>query len=190
MTRLCGCGRRSWARPCRTCRILARSPRWPGARMGGSSPVATSRAPFGCGRSHLTGEPPASRSSLDSGSNDRTIRLWEAQEGRTRLVFSGHSGVVEGLAFTPDGGSLLSGSEDGTMLLWEVERGLCVRALQGYAPTLYDLDWSPDGKELASVGSDTEVCLWEVEGHKPPRVLRGHTWTVYGVAWRPDGRVL
>src|SRR5439155_14424777 len=79
---------------------------------------------------------------LASGSNDRTIRLWEAQEGRTRLVFSGHSGVVEGLAFTPDGGSLLSGSEDGTMLLWEVERGLCVRVIQGYAPTLYDLDWS------------------------------------------------
>src|SRR5258708_4359478 len=34
-TRLCGCGRRSWARPSRMCRILARSPRWPGTLSGG-----------------------------------------------------------------------------------------------------------------------------------------------------------
>src|SRR5260221_6684388 len=54
---------------------------------------------------------------LASGSNDRTIRLWEAQEGRTRLVLSGHSGLVEGLAVSPDAGCPLSWSAGGSLVL-------------------------------------------------------------------------
>ena len=46
-----GSGIRSWAPSWRRCRIPARSPRWPGVRMGTCSPVATSRARSGCGRS-------------------------------------------------------------------------------------------------------------------------------------------
>ena len=76
---------------------------------------------------------------------DHTIRLWDVEQGNSRMVLHGHAADVYSLAFTPDSRSLLSGSEDGTLRLWEVERGQCVRVLQGYDACLYDLDWSPDG---------------------------------------------
>ena len=93
---------------------------------------------------------------------DATIRLWDGQEGTLRAVLQGHSGIVYGLAFTPDSRRLLSGSDDGTLRLWEVESRQCMRVLKGYADSLYDLAWSPDGTQLASAGSQTVVSIWEV----------------------------
>jgi len=52
----CGSGTRSWAPPSRMCRILARSTRWLGVRMGTCWSVATSRARCGCGRSGTAGQ--------------------------------------------------------------------------------------------------------------------------------------
>src|SRR5205807_1499548 len=51
----CGAGRRSWAPPCRSCRIPVRSSRWPGAPMGAYSPVATHWARSGCGSGSRAG---------------------------------------------------------------------------------------------------------------------------------------
>ena len=52
---------------------------------------------------------------LASGSQDRTVRLWDAVTGEQKQVFTGHMGQVWRVVFSPDGTELASVSVDGTV---------------------------------------------------------------------------
>jgi WD40 repeat protein len=49
----------------------------------------------------------------------RTIRFWDVATGKELGRFSGYSGDVTALAFTPDGKRLVAGLSNGTALVWE-----------------------------------------------------------------------
>jgi eukaryotic-like serine/threonine-protein kinase len=55
---------------------------------------------------------------LVSGGNDRTVRVWRADDGKELRCFKGHSDKVCGVAFRPDGKAVYSGSADGTIRYW------------------------------------------------------------------------
>ena len=57
---------------------------------------------------------------LASGSEDGTIRLWDASTSRHIRTLTAHTGTVESVAFSPDGNTIASGSGDGTVLLWQL----------------------------------------------------------------------
>src|SRR6266436_8668370 len=59
-----------------------------------------------------------------SGSEDRTIRVWNAMTGETTAgPFIGHTSSVNSVAFSPDGQHVVSGSEDRTIRLWNAMTG-------------------------------------------------------------------
>ena len=91
---------------------------WPLATLQGHSGVVWGVALSGDGRL------------LASGSQDGTVKLWEAPRGRLRATLQGHSGGVEGVALSADGGLLASGGFDGTVRLWEASSGACLRVLR------------------------------------------------------------
>src|SRR5947209_483206 len=57
---------------------------------------------------------------LASGSEDDTVKLWDARTGELERTLLGHGSRIECLAFSPDGGRLASGSDDGTVRLWDL----------------------------------------------------------------------
>src|SRR5262245_11812940 len=58
-----------------------------------------------------------------SGSDDDTIKLWDAATGALIRTFEGHSGWVSSVAFSADGARVLSGSRDKTIKLWDAATG-------------------------------------------------------------------
>jgi WD40 repeat protein len=54
---------------------------------------------------------------LASGSEDRTVRLWEVHSSALLRILSGHTNWVWSIAFNPEGTRLASGSEDRTAKL-------------------------------------------------------------------------
>ena len=122
--------------------------------------------------------------------SDKTIWLWDVEQGRCRAVLHGHTAAVHRLTFAPDSSLLLSSSTDGTLRVWNVENYQCVHVIAGYGFSLYELDWSPDSTRLVSGGSDSLVTVWDVSGETTPSVLRGHSWIVTGVGWSPDGKLV
>ena len=55
---------------------------------------------------------------IASGSEDSTVRLWDAVTGAHTLTLEGHQGGVSSVAFSPDGNTIASGSGDNTIRLW------------------------------------------------------------------------
>lgn len=58
-----------------------------------------------------------------SASYDKTVRIWEVQDGQLIHTLTGHSDWVTSVAFSPDGKSVASGSWDRTVRIWDVETG-------------------------------------------------------------------
>src|SRR4029453_11711612 len=68
--------------------------------------------------------------SVASCSGDGTVRLWEAETGRTAATLVGHRGVAFRVAMSADGKVVASGGFDGTVRLWEPSTGMCLRILR------------------------------------------------------------
>jgi WD40 repeat protein len=145
--------------------------------------------------------------------------LWEVATGKNTTKLKGHSGVVWGVAFSPDGKTLASCSAYpytqaetkglGEIKLWDVAKGTNTATLRSTFDFLGSVAFSPDGKTLASgggpvakhtgVGVTGEIKLWDAATGKNTVTLQGHPGAgcfsnafavAFSVAFSPDGKTL
>jgi len=83
-----------------------------------------------------------------SGSDDETVRLWDAATGAALQTLEGHTHYVTSVAFSPDGKQVVSGSRDETVRLWDVATGAALQTLEGHTSSATSVAFSPDGKLL------------------------------------------
>jgi WD40 repeat protein len=55
-----------------------------------------------------------------SGSEDGTVKIWDAESGTELHTLSGHSDYVDEVAVSADGMKIVTGSEDGTVKIWNM----------------------------------------------------------------------
>lgn len=127
---------------------------------------------------------------LASGSDDRTIRLWDGETAELRRTLKGHKGSVFSVSWSPDGRTLASGSEDSTIRLWDSATGEVRHTLKGHRSTVPSVSWSPDGKTLASGSIDRTIRLWNPASGEVRHTLKGHRHLVLTVSYSPDGKTL
>ena len=101
-----------------------------------------------------------------------------------------HSGMVNSVAFSPDGGLLASGSSDKTIKLWSLPDGRLQATLDGQGNFVRSVAFSPDGRFLATGGVDKTVKLWSLPDGKSHITLEGHGNSVMSVVFTPDGKLL
>jgi RNA polymerase sigma factor (sigma-70 family) len=143
---------------------------------------------------------------LASGSNDKTIRLWDVDRGVEKAALRGHGLFLFAVAFSPDGCLLASaaGSFDeaaaarlelnvhylGELKLWNLATGKEIASLQGHSQRVTCVAFCPDGKALVSGGQDGTIRLWEVAtGKQRACMVAGPGW-VRSIAVSPDGGTL
>jgi WD40 repeat protein len=99
---------------------------------------------------------------LASGSDDKTIAIWNLVSRQTLLTLAAHTDTVNSVAFSGDSRFLASGSEDGTICLWDLATGKKVRKLKGHLDCVKKVSFYPKGGILLSASSDSTVLLWDL----------------------------
>ncbi|MBW4619092.1 MAG: NACHT domain-containing protein [Cyanosarcina radialis HA8281-LM2] len=135
---------------------------------------------------------------LASGSQDCTVRLWDARTGACLKTLQGYQGAVRTVTWSLPCGVLASGSDDGIVRLWNAETGNCDRTLSRAdssrrsisSARIWCASWSPDGKMLATVSDEQTVRLWNLGTGYCWKTFEGHTNAVWSVAWSPDGQTI
>lgn len=127
---------------------------------------------------------------LASGSDDKTVKLWEARTGKLLRTLEGHKEAVTTVAFDPQGGTFASGSMDNTVKLWEARSGKLLRTLDVASCTVWSVAFDPQGGMLASGSAVETVKLWDTRSGKLLRTLEEHPRSSSSVAFDPQGKTL
>ncbi|KAF7973534.1 hypothetical protein HWV62_14968 [Athelia sp. TMB] len=126
-----------------------------------------------------------------SGSEDKSIRLWDAQTGvLIAAPFEGHTDKIQSVAFSLDGQRIASGSDDMSVRVWDAEMGALIAGpFTGHTDSVNSVAFSPDGQRIASGSSDGSIRIWNPRtGALIAGPFKGHTGAVKSVVFSPDGR--
>lgn len=127
---------------------------------------------------------------LATGSEDQTIRLWDATTGACLNVLKGHTKPIETITFSPNGETIASGSDDGTVRLWNRQTGDCRSTFTPGVGRVLSLAFSPDSTLMAIGGSNQTAVLWDTVTNESVATLTGHTKNVPTLCFNRDGQYL
>ncbi len=125
---------------------------------------------------------------IASGSNDKTVQVWDASTGNPLLTYKGHTGPVNSVAWSSDGKRIASGSADKTVQVWDASNSNLLCTYKGHLDSVKSVAWSPDGKRIASGSDDSTVQVWDATSGSHLLTYRGHRDPVKSVTWSPDGK--
>jgi WD40 repeat protein/basic membrane lipoprotein Med (substrate-binding protein (PBP1-ABC) superfamily) len=120
------------------------------------------------------------------------VHIWNLETGQEPVLFTDnyHQGVIEAVAFNPDGSQLASGDDIGSLKIWDIDSGQLIKTIEGEnIYSIYDVVYSPDGSQLAIGGEYPYLYIFdgttfeEISGFATQR-------EVDGLAFSPDGVLL
>ena len=105
--------------------------------------------------------------SLVSGSDDKTVKLWDIQTGGVVKTFSGHNSYICDVSISVDCTRIASGSHDNTVHLWDIQTGECHKTIK-QQDTAWYLSFSPTDPQhqylMFICGG--KVCQWDTSDHQ------------------------
>jgi WD40 repeat protein len=96
-----------------------------------------------------------------SGSDDKTLLLWDLKTQRVVRAFLGHLEKVNTIGISQDGKTALSGSGDGNLKLWGINSGRLLRDIKTGAGVSH-CAISPNGQQGVSC-SYSGLMLWDLQ---------------------------
>jgi WD40 repeat protein len=122
-----------------------------------------------------------------SSSDDKVIRVWDIQTGKTVRTIRGQAGPgnegkLYAIALSPDGKWLAAGGwthpecagRCGDVRLYDFASGRLAGLFKGHTNVVFGLAFSPDSTRLISGSGDTTAIIWDVASLRLLHVLRGH----------------
>ena len=103
---------------------------------------------------------------LASGSDDKTIRIWNVDGANTQLRHRmvGHRDTVWCVRFSPGGKRLVSGGADGLIGVWDVTKGQAQMLQRRHTDTVSAVLFGPHGSFFLSGGYDKQLLIWPKRG--------------------------
>ncbi len=128
-----------------------------------------------------------------TGSDDKTVRLWDARTGAQLRVFKGHMSGVSAVGMSADGTRIVSGSRSGRFarggaIVWNAKTGAVIAVLRGHANSISDVAISADGSRVVTGSHDKTAAVWDVRSGAMLAQLSGHSDHISSVAFTRDNK--
>ncbi|ETO33890.1 WD-40 repeat protein [Reticulomyxa filosa] len=128
-----------------------------------------------------------------SGSQDKTVRVWDIENNKQMQSFNGHSYSVNCVKFSKyyyqnyRFNVICSSSKDNTIRFWDFKRNRQLNLFNEHFRSVYGIEFSPfgGGRYLCSGSDDKTIRLWDVETSKSLHVFNGHERGVWCVDISP-----
>jgi WD40 repeat protein len=127
---------------------------------------------------------------------DFAIHIWEVPSEQSIGILGGHSDIVWGMAFSPDGEMLVSVSKDKTAQVRDWRNGEVLKTLN-FPGQVVSVSFSPDGQTLAVGGVDEvqnqieNAAIWTYSvGSWEPLVKLSEYLNIGALAFSPKGGTL
>ncbi|MCZ7636511.1 MAG: protein kinase [Verrucomicrobia bacterium] len=127
------------------------------------------------------------------------IHLWDLGTFALKRVLRGHTNMLSGVAFSPDGRFLASvggwpynTTNVGQIFLWDLDSGTQRSELTGHHCSVGfgGVAFAPSGKTLATAHGDGAIRIWDLQTKQIAQTLEGHRDLVLGVRASPDGTLM
>ena len=125
-----------------------------------------------------------------SGSDDKTIKLWNIHERKEVCTFTGHTSFIWSVAMSADCKLIASGSEDKTVKLWSIHERKEEFTFTGHKGVVRSVAISADGRFIVSGSTDYRIKLWNILEKTNEHTFEGHQGGVASVAVTPDCRYI
>jgi WD40 repeat protein len=122
-----------------------------------------------------------------SGSNDKTIKIWNSESGECLDTLTGHTGAVTSIAIIQKSMIIVSGSDDKTIKLWNSITGICLHTLIGHSLGIRTLAIIPNSMIIVSGSDDKTIKVWDYIEETCLQTLIGHTDLVNCIIVNSDG---
>ncbi|KAJ1657137.1 U3 small nucleolar RNA-associated protein 13 [Dispira simplex] len=121
-----------------------------------------------------------------TGSQDKTIKVWSAADGKQVGTCTGHRRGVWKVEFSPVDQVLASGAGDKTIRLWSMKDFSCLKTFEGHTSSVVNLNFLTAGLQLVSVGSDAMVKLWTIKSNECVLTADQHEDKIWALAVAKD----
>ena len=122
---------------------------------------------------------------LMSGSDDRTVRVWDVQTGGVIRTFDHRHSAYFAASISSDGAMVALGTNDGTVRLCNVRTGKC-DSIKMYDGVVRAIEFSPVNSRHFISSSGGTVKRWDIDGDQiGPSYHEAHDLT--NLAWTRDG---
>jgi WD40 repeat protein len=114
-----------------------------------------------------------------TGSDDKTVRVWDLDTGACLRTLQGHTGSVWSVALHADGRRAVTGSDDKTVRVWDLDTGACLGAWCG-ADTFRGVDLGKpltNGRVHLAVGCGNDVLFFKLMPPGPLARTTLATWS-------------
>jgi WD40 repeat protein len=117
---------------------------------------------------------------------DGAIKVWNAADGKPAQTIAGHSGAVNGLAYSANNQLLASAGADSTLRFWNAADGKPISTAVAHSGAVNAVAFHPNNTQAFSIGEDGTLKFWQLP-IAPSRTLGLHADAVTHVVESANG---